>query len=169
MESVTLETKINKKEYRAISYWNAFLRTPTLLILSICCVAVGVLNLLINQQGIMFYLSIVLVLYPFILIVVLSFSILRMNKSHDIEKATHARYTISEDGLRTELLEREGESFTRWEDIYRAYENKNYIILFVNRSQLIAMKKADFPKEGEAAVRSLLGRKLEKRCKIRQK
>ncbi len=49
------------------------MRTPTLLILSICCVAVGVLNLLLNQQGIMFYLSIVLVLYPFILIAVLFF------------------------------------------------------------------------------------------------
>ncbi len=166
---MTLETKIDKREYRAISYWNAFLRTPTLLILSVFCVVVGALNLLLNQQGILFYLSIALVLYPFLLIAVLSLSIYRANKPRDIGKATHARYTISDAGLKTELLEREGESFTGWEDIYRAYENKAYFILFFNRSQLIAMKKADLPEGGEELLRQTLSRHMGKRCKVRRK
>ena len=141
MDRITLETKLDKKEYRALSYWNAFCKTPTLIILSVLCVVIGVLNLLLNPEGIMLYLSVVLVLYPFVLIGVLSFSIYRMNKSHDVEKATHARYTVSADGIETELLQREGHSVTGWGEIYRAYENRRYFILFVNRSQLIAMKK----------------------------
>ena len=167
MDRITLETKLNKKEYRAISYWNAFCKTPTLIILSVLCVAIGGLNLLLNPQGVMLYLSLILVLYPFALIGVLSFSIYRMNKSHDIEKATHARYTVSAEGLETELLQREGRVFTGWEEIYRAYENRHYFILFVNRSQLIAMKKESLPEGGEQALHGILKEKLKKRCKIR--
>lgn len=167
MDRITLETKLNKKEYRAISYWNAFCKTPTLIILSVLCVAIGGLNLLLSPQGVMLYLSLILVLYPFVLIGVLSFSIYRMNKSHDIEKATHARYTVSAEGLETELLQREGHVFTGWEEIYRAYENRHYFILFVNRSQLIAMKKESLPEGGEQALRGILKEKLKKRCKIR--
>ncbi len=167
MDRITLETKLNKKEYRAISYWNAFCKTPTLIILSVLCVAIGGLNLLLNPQGVMLYLSLILVLYPFALIGVLSLSIYRMNKSHDIEKATHARYTVSAEGLETELLQREGRVFTGWEEIYRAYENRRYFILFVNRSQLIAMKKESLPEGGEQALRGILKEKLGKRCKIR--
>lgn len=167
MDRITLETKLNKKEYRAISYWNAFCKTPTLIILSVLCVAIGGLNLLLSPQGVMLYLSLILVLYPFALIGVLSFSIYRMNKSHDIEKATHARYTVSAEGLETELLQREGRVFTSWEEIYRAYENRRYFILFVNRSQLIAMKKESLPEGGEQALRGILKEKLGKRCKIR--
>lgn len=167
MDRITLETKLNKKEYRAISYWNAFCETPTLIILSVLCVAIGGLNLLLSPRGVMLYLSLILVLYPFALIGVLSFSIYRMNKSHDIEKATHARYTVSAEGLETELLQREGRVFTSWEEIYRAYENRRYFILFVNRSQLIAMKKESLPEGGEQALRGILKEKLGKRCKIR--
>lgn len=167
MDRITLETKLNKKEYRAISYWNAFCKTPTLIILSVLCVAIGGLNLLLSPRGVMLYLSLILVLYPFALIGVLSFSIYRMNKSHDIEKATHARYTVSAEGLETELLQREGRVFTSWEEIYRAYENRRYFILFVNRSQLIAMKKESLPEGGEQALRGILKEKLGKRCKIR--
>ena len=167
MDRITLETKLNKKEYRAISYWNAFCKTPTLIILSVLCVAIGGLNLLLSPRGVMLYLSLILVLYPFALIRVLSFSIYRMNKSHDIEKATHARYTVSAEGLETELLQREGRVFTSWEEIYRAYENRRYFILFVNRSQLIAMKKESLPEGGEQALRGILKEKLGKRCKIR--
>ncbi len=90
-----------------------------------------------------------------------------MNKSHDIEKATHARYTVSAEGLETELLQREGRVFTSWEEIYRAYENRRYFILFVNRSQLIAMKKESLSEGGEQALRGILKEKLGKRCKIR--
>ncbi len=75
MDRITMETKLNKKEYRAISYWNAFCKTPTLIILSVLCVAIGGLNLLLSPQGVMLYLSLILVLYPFALIGVLSFSI----------------------------------------------------------------------------------------------
>jgi hypothetical protein len=167
MDRVTLETKLDKKEYRAISYWNAFCKTPTLIILSVLCVAIGGLNLLLNPQGVMLYLSLVLVLYPVLLIGVLSFGIYRMNKSHDVEKATHARYTVSAEGIETELLQREGHAVTGWGEIYRAYENRRYFILFVNRSQLIAMKKEQLPEGGEQALREILKENLGKRCKIR--
>ena len=90
-----------------------------------------------------------------------------MNKSHDVEKASHARYIISEKGLNAHMLERNAQSFTKWEEIYRAYENRKFFILFINRAQLIAIKKADLPEGGEAFVRELLKRMLGKRCKIR--
>ena len=167
MDAVVLETKLNRKEYRALSYWNAFCKTPTLIILSMLCIVIGGLNLLLNPQGVMLYLSLVLVLYPFLLVGVLSLNIYRMNKSHDVEKATHARYTVSEEGLKTELLQREGQIFTNWEEFYRAYENRHYFILFVNRSQLIAMKKQDLPEGGEQELRRILKENLGKRCKIR--
>jgi len=167
MDRITLETKLDKKEYRALSYWNAFCKTPTLIILSVLCVVIGGLNLLLNPQGVMLYLSLILLLYPFMLIGVLAFSIHRMNKSHDVEKATHARYTVSADGIETELLQREGHAVTGWGEIYRAYENRRYFILFVNRSQLIAMKKEQLPEGGEQALREILKENLGKRCKIR--
>ena len=69
--------------------------------------------MLLNPQGVMLYLSLVLVLYPVLLIGVLSFGIYRMNKSHDVEKATHARYTVSAEGIETELLQREGDVYKR--------------------------------------------------------
>lgn len=167
MESITLETRITKQEYRSLSYWNAFFKTPTLVILSVFSVLVGVANLLLNQQGLAFYLGLVLVLYPVLLIVAISIQVLRMNKSHDVEKASHARYIISEKGLNAHMLERNAQSFTKWEEIYRAYENRKFFILFINRAQLIAIKKADLPEGGEAFVRELLKRMLGKRCKIR--
>ena len=52
-------------------------------------------------------------------------------------------------------------------EIYRAYENRRYFILFVNRSQLIAMKKEQLPEGGEQALREILKENLGKRCKIR--
>lgn len=174
MNSVEVISEISNKDYREIVYFNVFRKNKWGFWLIVVATIVSLFTMMgrimdiFEVSDFLFYTSIIFIGLWILLIVVTEFIVKQFINSDKIVLGKERITKINYEKITVESGDISVANFT-WDTIYKAYEIKNYYLIYVNFQQAIIVAKRDLTEEQKSTVREILNTKLGKKYYIRCK
>ena len=149
----TSTLKPSGAEYKKVVYWNRFLRVKTESIVLGILLLLGISLLYKSSGRIMFMIfGAILALYPVLIITQLNSSIKYHLAHRDDIESMPCTYTIMENGILTEVNDKNYSKFYKWTPEHKFYDRLGYYMFFDVNDLTIMVKKADIPKNSQKKV-----------------
>ena len=113
-----------------------------------------------RNNRILLIAGIVLAACPALIVALMEYNILKVLRRGYIEQRTAAYYTVDDHGItaRSQAVP-EGISY-RWEKLNGVYENARFYIFFINRVQMLTIRKTDLEPKARKSMLELLNKNL---------
>ncbi|MGI5957974.1 MAG: YcxB family protein [Massiliimalia sp.] len=149
---ISVHSTMNESDYRKVSYFNAFVRKYSTLILMGVVFIIGVLGLIFHEVFMTVPFSIIFLIYPFILLGLIE---LRTRKTIAKRMQSSRKQTIdiSESGIH--CVREDNTSDYDWSSITGFYETPNYFLIYTS-SKILSVPKRDMTDEQCQELRNLV-------------
>ena len=160
-QKVAVESGLQKGDYRRLTYWNMFGKDQRVLWMLAALVIIGGACMIFGRNNrILLIAGIVLAACPALTVALMEYNILKVLRRGYIEQRTAAYYTVDDQGItaRSQAVP-EGISY-RWEKLNGVYENARFYIFFINRVQMLTIRKTDLEPKARKTMLELLNKNL---------
>ncbi len=154
---LTVRSALHKGDFRKLAYWNTFKKSPALLYLMIGMVLVGGAGLYLAAGNIiMVAVSAALMLCPFLAVGAIEFYIASVRRGGDITRRTAAEYIFGSGGISARNLIEKEPVFYKWAHIGKIYESVQFFLIFVNKVQMLTLRKSDLTPGEQQTLREIV-------------
>jgi hypothetical protein len=155
--NLTVKSALQKGDFRRLAYWNMFGRKPSLIGLSFIVLVVGIFGIYFSAGNtIMLGISIVLTACPVVVVLMMEMNIASVRRGGDILRRTSAEYTFGPGGVSARSIAEKAPSFYEWKHIWKVHENKLFFMFFINKVQMLTVRKTDLAPEEEETLRRIV-------------
>lgn len=155
--NLTVRSALKKGDFRRLAYWNMFGRKPAYIYLAVIVLIIGSLGIYFSGGNlVMLAVSMVVVFCPVLVIAITEYNIASVRRGGDIIRRTSAEYTFGSGGVSAKSIVEKAPTFYDWKHIYKAYENKLFFIILINKVQMLTVRKTDLAPGDEETLRVIL-------------
>ncbi len=172
-KTISFTSSIDKRDYRKIAYFNVFFKDLKMLYLivmagiaSLCVLVLHFTGRILFPDFLIYVCTIFIVLIP-LLFLVTEFMVYRFLKSDRLSINNAHQYTIDEEKIVTEGGVEKARAEYLWIYLYKAYEIKDYFLLYINQEQALILPKRNLTEEDSEMIRDLMRKNLRKRSDVR--
>ena len=159
---IKVVSSIDKKDFRHLMYWNMFGRNLLVGLFLGGIFIIGLIVLIFFSRSLNGkIIAGVFLLSPLIVIGYMEFTLLRF-RSADVTAQTEGEFTLNGKGIKAMHTGADRYVFYDWDHVENAYETSLFYIIFVNRIQMLAIKKTDVTDEDREALKALLREHVER-------
>ena len=140
-------SSIDKKDFRHLIYWNMFGRNLLVGIMLGAIFLIGLIVLFLFSGTLNGkIIAGIFLAAPLIVIGYMEFTIMKM-RSAEITARTKGEFTFNGKGIKAMHMGADSYVFYDWDHVETAYETSRFYIIFVNRIQMLTIKKSDIQEE----------------------
>ncbi|MBR6816858.1 MAG: YcxB family protein [Clostridia bacterium] len=152
-EKVVVTSGLKRGDYRRLTYWNMFGKKPVILPVLVMMLLIGAACILFGRHSTNAYLiGIILAACPVLIIGMMELNIFNVLRKGQLEARTTATYTVDRTGIIARSPAAQYPLAYNWRDVEGVYENSRFYIIFINKIQMMTLRKTDV----DAAQRALL-------------
>lgn len=160
-QKICIDTKILKQDYRAVVYFNVLVKNRMFLVISVSSIIVSVAVLLqkflgYNVPDFMFYISVLILVCILILILSTEILIRKYISSDKVSIGTDIQIIVDSEKLVYNKKSTKSTAEYRFDMLYRAYNTKNYFLIFIDYQQAIIIRKSDMNTEDIQKLNDIL-------------
>ncbi len=158
---VTVESGLHRGDYRSLTYWNMFKKDQRVIWMLAALVIIGSACIIFaGNNRILLIAGILLAACPLLTIALMEYNILKVLKKGHIEQRTAAYYTIDDQGISAHSQAVPDGMTYRWEKLSSVYENARFYIFFINRVQMLTIRKTDLEPKARQTMLELMEKNL---------
>lgn len=165
-KKITIQTKTTAEDFKALTFFNTFLKKRTLLVLLVfaalfsVAAIIGRLSGSVPVPGWYFYVCLGFLALAVFQYGVFEYSVRRFLASDKLVVDNERYVVIDETGITAEGGKENCTVEYRWDMFFSAYETKKYFYLYVNTIQAVILPKREFKVEEIPVLRNLIREKL---------
>ncbi len=143
-QKLTVQSGLHRGDYRKLTYWNMFGKDRRVLWMMIALLIVGTACIVFGMDNLtLLILGIILAVCPLLVIIIIEYNIFKVLRKGNIERRTNAYYIVDQTGISACSEAVHSAMVYHWADLTAVYENMLFYIFFINKIQMLTIRKTD--------------------------
>lgn len=160
-EKISIKTKISKQDYKAVVYFNTFLKNKFFTVTVSAGLILSIINILQKLMGhnvsnLMLYMSVLVLAAAIFLLIATEIVTKKYIDSDKVSVGTDIEITLDNEKIIYKVDSIKSISEFSLNKLYRTYETKKYFFIFINSQEAIIIKKEDISKDDENKLKTIL-------------